>query len=278
MDNNDIFKPEGCFVSARLEDQGAENLLSGMFRQVDRYRTCFITAGRLDCQVGFEQFTLQEGTLIFIPIGQTVNWPERLGRVRGFAFSFTPDILIFQSHRRFLERFEFLQPLNTPSFELGTSEREDIRQLFYRLHKSYGNGQRFEAEIVNAYIMALFFEMLKISKALGKKDKAYVSVLTGRFKDLLSRKILETQKVSDYAHMLSISPNHLNKVIKADTGISPSVWVARTVLAEAKNLLSQNNILVSDIACRLGFIDASYFARFFKKHTGMKPTEFRKYE
>jgi AraC-type DNA-binding domain-containing proteins len=276
--NDNIFKHEGCFVSARLEDAGAEALLEGMFRQVDRYRTCFITAGRLDFQIGFEQFALHEGTLLFIPIGQTVTWPRKVGRVRGFAFSFTPDILIFQNHRRFLERFEFLQPLNTPSFELGLSDREDIRHIFNRLHKSYGNGQRYEAEIVNAYIMALFFELLRISKTIGKKDKAYVSVLTGRFKDLLARKILETQRVSDYARMLSISPNHLNKVIKADTGISPSVWVARTVLSEAKNMLSESDILISDIACRLGFIDASYFARFFKKHTGMKPTEFRKCE
>ena len=278
MSNSDLFKPEGCFISARLEDPGAENLLAGMFCQVDRYRTCFVTAGRLECQVGFEQFVLQEGALIFVPIGQTMYWPEKMGRVRGFAFSFTPNILIFQNHRRFLERFDFLQPLNTPSFELGTSEREDIRQLFYRLHKSYGNGQRYEAEIVNAYIMAMFFELLKISRTSGKKDKAYVSVLTGRFKDLLSHKVYESQRISDYAKALSISPNHLNKVVKADTGISPSVWMARSILSEAKNLLLQKDMLVSDIACRLGFIDASYFARFFKKHTGMKPTEFRKCE
>ena len=48
------------------------------------------------------------------------------------------------------------------------------------------------------------------------------------------------------------------------------------LILEAKVLMQNNNMSVSEIAFEIGIEDVSYFGRFFKKHTGFTPTEYRK--
>jgi len=48
------------------------------------------------------------------------------------------------------------------------------------------------------------------------------------------------------------------------------------LVLEAKVLMQKNDLSVSEIAFEIGIDDVSYFGRFFKKHTGFAPTEYRK--
>lgn len=82
--------------------------------------------------------------------------------------------------------------------------------------------------------------------------------------------------VSEYAELLHVSPNHLNKVVRDVTNQSPSKWIDETLVLEAKVLLFQSKLSISEIATELGLLDASYFSRLFKKYVGVSPLEFRK--
>ena len=60
------------------------------------------------------------------------------------------------------------------------------------------------------------------------------------------------------------------------SGIGASEWIARYVIIQAKHLLSHHpNVTVQQISDRLGFSEQASFARYFKKHTGVTPTEYR---
>ena len=52
-------------------------------------------------------------------------------------------------------------------------------------------------------------------------------------------------------------------------------FIDRSVVLEIKMLLGSTELSVQEIAYRLHFPDQSYLGRFFKKHTGVSPTEFR---
>ena len=58
-------------------------------------------------------------------------------------------------------------------------------------------------------------------------------------------------------------------------GIPPGKLIHERLLLEAKRLLRYSDLPVADIADQLNFEDPSYFSRFFKKHTGFSPSEFR---
>lgn len=59
-------------------------------------------------------------------------------------------------------------------------------------------------------------------------------------------------------------------------GKSASGLIEESLILEAKVLMQKSNMSVSEIAFDIGFEDVSYFARFFKKHTGFAPTQYRK--
>jgi AraC family transcriptional regulator, transcriptional activator of pobA len=68
----------------------------------------------------------------------------------------------------------------------------------------------------------------------------------------------------------------LNAICNEMLGISAGEVIRNRVLLEAKRLLINLDLNISEIGYRLNFNDNSYFAKFFKKYTGMLPEEFRK--
>ncbi len=69
--------------------------------------------------------------------------------------------------------------------------------------------------------------------------------------------------------------NHLNSVIKKNTGKSTSVIIHDRMVAEAKALLRNTSWNVAEIAYALGFAYPSHFNKYFKKFTEVTPLEFR---
>ena len=95
-----------------------------------------------------------------------------------------------------------------------------------------------------------------------------------RYNQLLLEYDTKEHAVSFYAEKLNITPNHLNKCVKLVLNKSASGLLNEMIILEAKVLMNQNPINVGELAFALGFEDPSYFTRFFKKHTGITPTEY----
>jgi len=81
--------------------------------------------------------------------------------------------------------------------------------------------------------------------------------------------------IARLADELAITPVHLNRVCRAVAGKSASQLVQEHLLDEARKYQTYTSYSVSEIAYLLKFEYPNYFARFFKKHTGLSTTEFR---
>lgn len=84
-----------------------------------------------------------------------------------------------------------------------------------------------------------------------------------------------SHSIAQLADELAITPVHLNRICQAIVGKSASQLVQEHVLDEARKHLTYTSYSVSEIAYLLHFEYPNYFARFFRKHTGLSPTEFR---
>lgn len=103
-----------------------------------------------------------------------------------------------------------------------------------------------------------------------------ISVVLRNFQKLIDQNYKEKKLTKDYAALLYVTPNHLNALSKDVTGRSAGELIRDRILLEAKRLLINAKMTVSEIAAELDFIDNSYFTKFFKKYEGVTPEAFRK--
>jgi len=98
------------------------------------------------------------------------------------------------------------------------------------------------------------------------------------FSSLLHREVRNHRPASFYAHALGITPTHLNRVLKAKTGLGTQELVARRLIEEAQRELLFTPGSIKEVSFRLGFSDPAYFSRFFSRQTAMTPASWRAQE
>jgi len=78
------------------------------------------------------------------------------------------------------------------------------------------------------------------------------------------------------AHAVGVSANHLNRLLRQQTGLTFRQLLIQRRIELAKTLLANGDESCTEIALACGFGDSNYFARLFRRKTGVSPTEFRR--
>ncbi|WP_417197652.1 helix-turn-helix domain-containing protein [Bizionia sp.] len=81
---------------------------------------------------------------------------------------------------------------------------------------------------------------------------------------------------ADFAQVLNIHVNHLNRVLKTSTQKTTTQLIAERILQKATYLLREKNWNIAEVAYFLGFKEATHFSNFFKKHMDTTPQAYRK--
>jgi AraC-like DNA-binding protein len=142
----------------------------------------------------------------------------------------------------------------------------------------------FKYDLIRNYVLELihFGQKLQPATTLYTSHNASARV-SSLFIELLERQFpiespqqkLTLRTAKDYAERLSVHVNHLNKVLKENTGKTTTELIGSRVAQEAKILLKQTDWNVSEIAYSLGFEEVAHFSNFFKKQTSLAPLAFR---
>ncbi|MCF2444078.1 AraC family transcriptional regulator [Dyadobacter sp. CY345] len=236
----------------------------------------FVTEGEAVMKIGSEQYKIHKNEILIVPAGQVFSF--QTGDVnKGYICGFHSDFLLGKFAKTDLWKdFEFLRVWGNPKIEPDEQTAGFILNIFDRLLTEYSKNGLRNQEIYQTYLHALFCEMQSAYKPLSSSKLISAISISNRFKELIFSNIKSIHLVTDYASLLNISPNHLNKTVKTITNKSPTKWIDEAILAEAKVLLCQSQFSISEIASSVGFEDQSYFTRLFKKYENVTPTEFRK--
>jgi len=86
----------------------------------------------------------------------------------------------------------------------------------------------------------------------------------------------EALKLDDISAMLGFNTSYFSGLFKKETGENFSDYLAQVRISQAKQLLIQEDMGVSDVAAEVGYQDLKHFSKLFKRLTGLNPSEFRK--
>ena len=177
-----------------------------------------------------------------------------------------------------LQKFKFLHSIHVSDHivELDDFMQQLVTRFFEQMLKENQLNDHFSNLKIGFNLLEILIEIDRSLKDSSDLVSSYQSVLLDNFQTLIEQNFKSKKLPKEYAELLYITPNHLNALCKDKLGISAGELIRSRVVLEAKRLLVNKEISVTEIAYLLNFQDASYFVKFFKKYTEFTPEQFRK--
>ncbi|PKF75224.1 helix-turn-helix domain-containing protein [Chryseobacterium sp. PMSZPI] len=217
-------------------------------------------------ELDFESYTLENNQICIIAPGQAFNM--KVEGEEGYAMAISREI--------FNEACDIESVLTggVLPFFLDPKNKRTCSTLISLIEQEYKTTSR--TELLKAYLKAfciIIGEQINPQEPL-LNDRQRIQELVG----LIEKHYILQKKTGFYAEKLKISTHHLNDIVRLLRGTTVKKMINQRLILEAKRELSFGALTVKEIAFKLGFNDASYFSRFFKKHTGQNPDFFKNNE
>ncbi len=217
------------------------------------------TGGSFRCQALHHAYEVTPGQLLLLA-------SDDVTEVKPFHDTGFIGIIIYVSEELLINR-QRLVYRNIPSDEV-----EETRIYLRLIESQIEQMKEMRAKVVESLLRALIIN-LQQGKTIIDAPKTENSLFFQQFATLISR--YHHSPAYFYAEKLGINSQELNIRCKQGAGISAAEWISEFVLLEAKDLLSKTRLRPSQIATMLGFANHDTFSRWFRRHTGEIPTEWR---
>lgn len=242
------------------------------------YQIIWFTKGKGKHFVDFESFDFEDNSLFFIAKNQIHYFDDNLN-VDGYILQFNESFFIDSQMDMFL-KFNLFNSSQSPVLKVDPSSTNAIKSLINIIQDQTLNEHPFGQEPLLRYLLK---SLLIIFKRFENKDhstdihlQSHYEVLYLKFRNLMEENIQQNLLVQDFASALSISSKTLTSLCKDQSSKTPSQLIQERKLLEAERYLRFSSLKVNEIAFKLGFEDDSYFAKFYKKHRGISPGDWRK--
>ena len=276
IQNFKAYKNDGILVS-RFRHYALQHQHLHSAHRHSFYHLVFFTEGTGNQQIDFKKFDVKPGLIYFMIPGQVHSWDfetEPEGYIINFNSDYLSSLLLKPDY---LDGFSFFSGRpDQQVLVLSETVQQVAINIFEDILKDAQNETPINDDLVRTLLLRLFIEIARGENSPVDNGNSYNHTLLKNFKTLIETNFAELRLPKQYANLLYITPNHLNALCKDVLGTSAGALIRERVILEAKRLLINLDLLVSEIAGKLNFEDQSYFIKFFKKYEGITPEKFRK--
>lgn len=242
------------------------------------YHLVYFTKGGGKQAIDFTSFLVKPGQIYFMNPGQVHNWLFS-GEVDGYIVNFSENFFdSFFNEHNYLERFPFFSGYGEDQvIQLTGNCVKEVTELFERLLIELKSAKCHAPEMIRTLLLQLFITVARQMEPARLKQLSKPGYTTLRnFQKLVNENYVKLKLPNEYAAILYVTPNYLNALCRDLLGKSAGEIIRDRIMLEAKRLLINADISISEIAIQLSFQDNSYFTKFFKKYAGKTPEQFRK--
>lgn len=243
----------------------------------DFYIILLVTQGTGVHTIDFREYEVRPGTVFLLTPGQVHSWTLS-NDVDGFVVFFTQAYYTREYPDRLLSDFPYFNALlYSPVIRLTETDEAKLTPVLHMLQQEYEVDSPMRNSILSRYLDILLMKLAQIFQPDGSATVpiAKEQTLLQDLERLINLHYKEQKTVAFYADRLHVTAKHLNETCKQALGKTTKDILQYRIILEAQRLLVHSDLTSSQIAHELGYFDNTYFFRFFKKHIGCTPEQFR---
>jgi AraC-like DNA-binding protein len=237
-------------------------------------------SGEMDIDIDLNHYRLTGGHAALILPGSFVQMKHVAHGTRCVFMAISADFIKFVSDVKTSIEFGRIMR-ERPVHHLPPHALEESLNIYRQLkNKLTREDYHFKETVAKAYLQILqcnvfqaFTQELKQekeSRSFSRKEELFM-----QFMAAVKEHYITHRNISHYANLLCVSPKYLSSVVHAASGKYATEWINQYVILEAKTMLKSEGSSIKDISNKLHFANQSFFAKFFKQHTGYTPKEYK---
>ena len=197
--------------------------------------------------------------------------------VQGWLIHFNESFFMHNDVDVFL-KYNIFSSLENPFYEINEETNNSISLYITLMQSEMNRKHLFGNEDLIRFSLKSF---LIILERIHQKDKKQIEfnnhheLIFAKYKVLVEENYTKNLSINDYAVMLNISSKTLTNITKEIVGKTASTVISERIILETKRLLKFTSLQISEIAFKVGFEDPSYFVKYFKRHIGESPNNYR---
>jgi AraC family transcriptional regulator, transcriptional activator of pobA len=244
--------------------------------RTDFYHIIWFTEGNSSHLVDFNPIDIEPNTLLFID-KDTVHFFDRKSSFSAKAILFTENFFGSETAdiRYLRTSLLFHHPVNIS--KINVLNDFQFETLWHCMEDQLAVEDKYQQNVLKhlLYSFMLLSERELTNQGYSELPKNADWDATLLFKDQVEQKFKHQRSVGSYAEDLAISDKRLTQATAKTLGKTPKQIIDERLLLETKRLLVHGSNSIKEIAYDLGFDEPTNFIKYFKKHTGKTPSEFR---
>jgi AraC-like DNA-binding protein len=252
--------------------------------RLEYHQLVCVTEGRCSHAVDFEPVDCVAGSVVALHPSQTEQF-DVVSAWDGWLVLFRPEFLpralgsTDETSAQGLDLPQLLAGLPV-HLALPAVDFEAVQSLLARMQQDAASGGPApQVQALLRYQLCALLVRLALAAGAGRSTAALAARERRRFqrfRALLEQSHANWHQVAPYAQALGCSEKTLSRTTQALAGTNAKAFISARLALEAKRLLTHSAVPVGAVAEQLGFDDASNFVKFFRRHAGCAPSEFRR--
>lgn len=241
----------------------------------DYHLLVFVHKGCNRHWVDFTPYTLKPDTFYFT-VPHQVHLKEEVEPMEGLMLCFTREFLQLEENYSLGNLPIVKNPHNGHELSLLPEDVAFVEDTMRKMLAEFKSANDWRNQMLQAYLRVLLIYLSRLyTEQYAEQTLVPDKVMLKRFQSLIEANYRSQHNVLAYADMLNITPGYLNEVVKQQGGKTAIMHIHERLIMEARRMLMHTELSVKQIANALGFEDAAYFNRFFKRLTDSTPIAYR---
>ena len=241
----------------------------------DYYFMAFIKKGGSRHWIDMTAYTIKPNKFYFT-IPEQVHLKEQGALLSGIMMSFTKDFLALDENRS-LRNLPIIQnPHHGHELDLNKNDQLFVEDILEKIYLEYHAKGEWQRNMLLAYMEVLLIYLSRLYTGQFSQPKESPDrQLLKKYLSHIEESYSEFHEVAAYADRMNLSAGHLSEFVKKQSGKPAIAHIHERLILEAKRMLLHSDDSIKEIAFQLGFEDASYFNKFFKRLTLQTPLQYR---